>query len=64
MFLGPIVKSLWRLSPDNQFSVLSTAVTALCEAWTSNILKDRIRFRFLYEKLRLTSAFNAPTYYS
>jgi len=45
--IQPVINAASRLlQSDAQLMTVSTAVTALCEAWSSNILARKIRFRF------------------
>ena len=43
--IQPVLTGMNWLTPDLQALALSTAVTALCEAWTTHILLQKIRFR-------------------
>jgi len=41
----PTVNGVKQLQMDAQLVAMSAVVSALCEAWSSNILTHKIRFR-------------------
>lgn len=43
--LEPVVSGVSRLQPMARLDALSAALTSMCDAWTSNILTKKIRFR-------------------
>ncbi|ELU07777.1 hypothetical protein CAPTEDRAFT_221350 [Capitella teleta] len=44
VLLEPVVRASAGLRPTAQLSTISLAVTTLCDAWTDNILSNKIRF--------------------
>jgi hypothetical protein len=44
--LEPVVDGVSKLKTTAQLSAISMAVTKMCEAWTSFILKEKIKFRY------------------
>jgi len=46
MLVQPVVVAVNQLQTDAQLTALTAAVTSLCEAWSSNILTHKIRFRY------------------
>ena len=47
LLLEPVVAGVSKLRTTAQLSAISMAVTALGEAWTEYILRQKIRFRFV-----------------
>ncbi|XP_062590634.1 uncharacterized protein LOC134252229 isoform X2 [Saccostrea cucullata] len=45
--LEPVVDGVSKLKQTAQLSVVSQAVTAFCEAWKNNILKNKIKFSYV-----------------
>jgi len=45
LLIQPVVNGVNELQADSQLVAISAAVSALCEAWSSNILAHKIRFR-------------------
>jgi len=45
LLVQPIVAATDHLQTDAQLTALTTALSALCEAWSTNILSHKIRFR-------------------
>jgi len=53
LLVQPVVGGIHQLQRDAQLIVASTAVTALVDGWTSNVLARKIRFRY-YAFLAMT----------
>jgi len=45
LLIQPVVSGVSLLQTDAQLVAMSAAITALCEAWSTNILTHKIRFR-------------------
>ena len=43
--IQPVITATSRFKPESQLLALSTAISGLCEAWTTSILSQKIRFR-------------------
>jgi len=45
LLIQPVVSGVSELQTDAQLVAVSAVVSALCEAWSTNILAHKIRFR-------------------
>jgi len=46
LLVQPVVVAVNQLDDDSQHSALTAVISAFCEAWSSNILTRKIRFRY------------------
>jgi len=47
LLIEPVITGVRRLHVEAQLIAVSAAVTSLCEAWSTNILQHKIRFRYI-----------------
>ena len=47
LLVEPVLRAVNQLHIDSQISAMTLAIAAFCEAWSSNILARKIRFRYV-----------------